>query len=808
MLSLLNNIRFSFRILRKNPGLTAAVAITLALGIGATTAIYTVVYATLLAPMPYPKPNQLVMVWQTVRGQRNGANSAGDFLDWKQQSTVFQDLCAFSGATFNLAGKEEPENVNAQYSSPGMYNMMGVPFIMGRDFLPEEGIAGKNQVAILSNRLWKHLGADPKIIGKTITLNQNPYTVVGVWAPGQPDRLPWELNVPLVFNPAQTNHEAHWLNVIGRLKDGVTLAQANANMAAVAEHIAQANPRSNKGWGASVEPLQNDFLSANFKLTLWLLLAAVGFLLLIACVNVANLLLAKGTMRQREIAIRTAVGATRRRIFAQFVTESLMLAALGGALGVGLGYALLKGIIAAMPPNTLPSEADVRLNIPVLLAAFAATTIAGLLFGCAPAWYASRVDPAETLKEGGRSGSSRFRNRLRRLLVVGEITLALALLAGAGLAIHSFWNLNNVDLGVQTDHVLTFNLPMNKEVDMSAEQIVAYYQQIMRKIEAVPGVESASGSTGMPLGGEGFGMDYTIAGGPSYADPSQRPDAGFGMVTPGYYKTYGIRLVKGRSFTDADHAASLHVATVNEQFVRHNFPGKDPIGQVVDVEQILPGQFKLGPSQPWVIVGVFHDVRGGNFERQHDEIDVPFAQSPWSSIAVGVRTAGDPGTMTKTIAAAVHSVDPTLALDRVQTLDQVRDQDLSGDRFNLILYIFFGTLALALAAVGIYGVMAFSVSQRAHEIGVRMALGAGRGCVVRMILLEGALLAGEGSLLGLGAAWLVGRAMHSTLYGVGSFDLAAFSAAALFLFVAALTACYFPARRAATVDPMQALRAE
>jgi len=807
VLNILRNLRYSLRMLRKNPGLTATVVITLALGIGATTAIYTVVYATLIARMPYPKPDQLVMVWSRIQGFRNVV-SAGDFLDWKQQSSVFQDLAAFSGTSFNMAGKSEPEMVDAQYSSPGMYNMMGVPFLMGRDFLPEEGVVGKDHEAILSNRLWKRLGADPKIVGKTILLDQKPYTVVGVWRAGQPDRLPWELNVPLAFTPAQINHDFHWLVVMGRLKDGVTLQQANANMKAVTDHIAQANPRSDKGWGATVEPLQNDFLGDNVKLTLWLLLAAVGLVLLIACVNVANLLLAKGTTRQREIAIRTAVGATRRGIFVQFVTESLTLAAFGGALGVGLGYALLRGILAAMPRNSLPSEADVRLSVPVLLVTIAATTLAGLLFGCAPAWYAARVDPAESLKEGDRSGTGRLRSRLRQLLVVGEFTLALALLAGAGLAIHSFWNLNHVDLGVQTDHILTFGLPMNKGMNYTPDQIIAYYQQIVRSIEAAPGVESASASTGMPLRGPGFGMPFTIKGQPEFTDPSQRPAAGFGMVTPGYFSTFGVRLVKGRSFTDADNAGSPGVAVVNEQFVRHYLPGKNPIGQVLNVEQIIPGVQKLGPYQAWEIVGVYHDVRGGAFDRQREEILIPFYQSPWSFVAVGARTAGDPAAMTKTIAAAVHSVDPTLALDHVETLDQVRDEDLSGDRFSLLLYVCFAVIALALAAVGIYGVMAFSVGQRSHEIGVRMALGAGRDRVVRMILREGALLAAVGLVLGLGGAYFVGRAMRSTLYGVGTIDLAAFGAVAAILLIAALVACYFPARRAASIEPMQALRTE
>jgi putative ABC transport system permease protein len=807
MQSTMQNLRYALRMLRKSPGLTATMVFTLALGIGATTAIYTAVYATLIAPMPYPHPDQLVMVWSKIQGFRN-VTAAQDFLDWQQQSKSFQGLKAFTGTSFNMAGKQEPEMVPARMVTPGSCNMIGNRFILGRDFLPEEGVDGKDHVAILMNKLWRRLGSDPNIIGKQIMLDQKPYTVVGVFAPGATDRLNEDLLVPLVFTPQQKNHDFHWLLVLGRLKDGVTLQQAQADMDAVTAHIAQANPRSNKGWGARVEPLQNDFLGDNIKLTLWLLLGAVGCVLLIACVNVANLLLAKGTSRQREIAIRTAVGATRRTIFLQFVTESLVLASIGGIVGVGVGYAMLRGLIAALPEGTLPSEANLSLNLPVLAVAIAATTLAGLLFGCAPAWYASRLDPAETLKEGGRSGSGRVRLRLRQALVVGEFTLALALLAGAGLAIHSFWNLNHVDLGVQTDHILTFGLPMNKGMDYTPEQIVAYYQQIVRRIESTAGVESASASTGMPLQGAGFGMPFTIKGQPAFADPSQRPAAGFGMVTPDYFKTYGVRIVRGRVFTDADNAGSVHVALVNEQFARHYLPNKNPVGQTLNIEQIIPGVQKLGPYQAWEIVGVYHDVRGGAFEQQREEILVPFYQSPWIFVAFGVRTAGDPAAMTKTIAAAVHSIDPTLALARVRTLDQIRDEDLSGDRFSLLLYASFAAIALALAAIGIYGVMAFAVGERSHEIGVRLALGASRERVVRMVLREGLALAGIGLALGLVGAYFVGREMRSTLYGVGSIDVSAFCAVGAVLLASALVACYFPARRAAAVDPMKALRIE
>jgi putative ABC transport system permease protein len=803
----LQNIRYALRMLRKNPGLTATVIFTLALGIGATTAIYTVVYATLIAPMPYPNPNQLVMVWSRIQGFRNGV-SAGDYLDWQEQGKSFQALKAFTGTSFNLGGKQEPEMVPAQMSTVGMYTMLGNRFVMGRDFLPEEGIDGKAHVTILTNRLWKKLGADPNIIGKQLMLDQKPYSVVGVLAPGQADKLPSQLIVPLVFTPEQKNHDFHWILVMGRLKSGVTMQQAQADMDAVTNHIAQANPRSNKGWGARVDPLQNDFMGDDVKLTLWLLLGAVGCVLLIACVNVANLLLAKGTSRQREIAVRSALGATRRDVFVQFVTESLVLAGFGGVVGLGVGFALLRGFIAAMPEGTLPSESDPSLNLPVLAVTIAATTIAGLLFGCAPAWYASRLDPAETLKEGGRSGSGKVRLRLRQSLVVGEFTLALALLAGAGLAIHSFWNLNHVDLGVRTDHILTFGLPMNKGMNFKPEQISAYYQQIVRTIESTAGVESASLSTGMPLQGAGFGMPFTIAGQPDFADPSQRPSAGFGMVTPDYFKTFGIRPVKGRFFTEDDNAGSLRVAVVNEQLVRHYFPNKNPIGQILNVEQIIPGVEKLGPYQAWQIVGVYHDVRGGSFQRQREEILVPFYQSPWIFVAAGVRTAGDPAAMTKTIAAAVHSIDPTLALADVRTLEQIRDEDLSGDRFSILLYASFAAIALALAAIGIYGVMAFAVGERSHEIGIRMALGATRHGVVRMVLREGLLLAVCGLLLGLVGAYFVGHAMRSTLFGVGSIDPSAFCAVGAILLVSALVACYVPARRAAAVDPMKALRIE
>jgi putative ABC transport system permease protein len=525
-------------------------------------------------------------------------------------------------------------------------------------------------------------------------------------------------------------------------------------------------------------------------------------------VNVANLLLSKGTTRYKEVAVRTSLGASRANIFAQFLTESLVLALIGGLLGVGVGALCLHGLIAIMPPGTLPSEADLSLNLPILLFSLAASTLAGLLFGCLPAWYATRVDPGEALKEGGRSSSGSGRHRLRKVLVIGEFALALTLLTGAGLAIHSFWNLTRVDLGLNTNHVLTFFLPVPDARPKDPAQIAAYYQRMIESIKSVPGVLDVSTGTGLPLYGMGFGMPFTIAGQPDFSDPSQRPAAGFGMVTPDYFKTFGIQVIRGRSFTDQDNAASVRVAMVNENFAQKYFKDKDPLQQRLMVEELIPGVTKLGAPISWQIVGVYHNVRSRGLRQDNPEIAIPFWQIPWPSATIGVRTAGDPALMTKSIAAAVHAVDPQIALAQSRTMDEIKSNLLSGDRFTMVLYFSFAVLALLLAAVGIYGVMAFTVAQREHEIGLRMALGASRNNVVNLILKEAMVLALLGLGLGLIGAFFVGRAMHSTLYGIASIDYAAVSVVALVLLSVALLASWLPARRASAVEPMQALRGE
>ena len=621
MRNVIRNLHFGLRLLSRNLAFTSVALLALTLGIGANTAIFSVIYGALLSPLPYPNPDQLVMVWSKANGHRNSV-SAGDYLDWKRQNSVFQDMVAWSEGTFSLSASGHLEAMQARIPSPGFFNMQGIPLWLGRDFLPEEGQPGRNHVVVMTYRLWQErFGSDPHIIGQEMRLNAEPYTVVGVLAAGMPDRFEAHLFVPLTITPERINHDRHWLVVMGRLKPGVTLEQANADMDGVTRRIAEVYPVSNKGWGASVEPLKNDFTSRDTIKNLWLLLGAVSFVLLIACVNVANLLLARGTIRQKEVAVRASLGATRWELFSQFLAPTgapsrglFSLAVIGGALGVGLASMLLKVIVVLLPPFSIPTEADIRLNLPVLLFSLVATVLAGVLCGCAPAWQISHWNLSDALKEGGRSPSSRGRHGMRRTLVVIEFALALTLLAGAGLVIHSFWKLTSVDLGFRQDHLLTFSLPIAVERFTQPAQITALYRQLLEKIEALPGITSAAASTGAPVVGTNWSMAFSIAGQPP-VDRSSRPSAGFTMVTPGYFRTFGIPIARGRSFTEQDAAGSVPVAIVNETFVKKYLSNVDPLMQRVVVQQLRLGS--LGSPIEWQIVGVYRDVHNEGVRREN-----------------------------------------------------------------------------------------------------------------------------------------------------------------------------------------------
>jgi putative ABC transport system permease protein len=798
------NLGYSLRTLLKNKGFAITAVLTLALGIGATTAIFSVVYAV-FEPMPYPRSEQLVMVWSKVRGGR-GSVASNDFVEWRKRSTSFQGLNAWSGASFNIAAVDRPEQVAGSQRTPGFFTMEGLPMFLGRDFLPEESEPGRNHVVILSNRLWsQHFNADRGIIGKDIRMNGEPYAVIGVLPPGMHDRFNSQVWVPLDVTQDPNNRDPQSMLVMARLKDGVSIEQAQSEMNLIAGQLQTEFPKSNANRTASVESLHLNFLTDATRRNLWLLMGAVGFLLLIACVNVANLLLARGTSRQREVALRAALGASRGRLFAQFLTESLVLAVMGGALGILLAGAIIDVISAVMPPvgTMLPSEADIRISIPVLLFTIAVTTIAGLLFGSAPAWQATRLDLNQVLKMGSRTGAGGARRSGRRALVIAEFSLALTLLASGGLALKSFWNLTRIDLGIRTEQVLSFRLPVPANRLTDADQVRSYYQQMLEKVQAIPGVRTAAVMTGVPARGPGFGRRFSIVGQPE--NPSERTAAAFQMVTPGYVEALGIRVVKGRDIDEHDTPNSPRVAMVNERLAQRYFPNVDPLTQHLSMEDVLPGG-KPGKRVELQIVGVFHNVRNAGSREEYSEIVVPFWQSPWPQTSMVVRTDGDPKSVTKSIAAAVGSVDPDLPLAGVKTVDEIVGESLAIDRFSVVLFSSFGVLGLLLAAIGIYGVMAFTVAQRTQEFGVRMALGAQRTRVVSLVLKEGTTLALIGAAIGLGGAYLVGRAMQSTLYGVGAMDARAFGAVAFVLVAAALAACLLPAWRASRVEPIVALR--
>jgi putative ABC transport system permease protein len=804
-----SDVRLAVRQMMKAPGFSLAAVATLALGIGPTTAIFTVVYATFLAPMPYRDPEQLVILWsKSPTGARNLVSS-GDALAWKKAATSFQHLEPIDVRLFTLTTGDEPMRVRARLATPDGHRMSGEGMALGRDFLPEDDDPGKNHVVLLSNRIWRLIyGADPGIIGRDIRLDGLPYTVIGVLPPGVSDRLPPDLWIPLTFDPHEITHAARTLEVKGRLKPGVSIEQAQQEINSIVAELARREPATNKGWSVVVEPMQNSFLPAATRTTLWLLLAAVGFVVAIACVNVANLLLARGTAHEREVAIRASLGASAGRIVRQVITTSFVLAAAGGALGILAGAWLLQGLLVFFPRGTLPAEADPRLSVPVLLFALLTTTACAVLFGSAPAWHASRVDVTETLRHGGRTSHGGGRRRLLQGLVLAELALTVTSLAGAGLAIHSFWNRTQVDLGVQTENILTFSLPVTQQQLNTGERIESFYRQVLERLRSVRGVSDPSLSLATPIMGLPFRMPFHLGGTPPCA-PSC-PDAAVRVVTPGFFETFGVPMVRGRPFTDDDRPGGLRVALVSQQFADQYLRDVDPLRQRIELKELGAGPPTSAPIHEWQVVGVFRTIHNsqelGGINRP--EVILPFWQSPLLDPGIALRTEGDPQTVRRDVAAAVRSVDPDLPLVNVRTITDILRGRLASDRRNVALYGGLAVVALLLAALGVYGVMAFSVTQRTPEIGLRIALGAVQAEVRNRILGEGLTLAVGGLALGAVGAYALGRAMQSTLFGIGAINLPVLLAVGTVLLATALLACYLPARRASAVDPMIALRQE
>ncbi len=802
--NLMQDIRYGIRMLLKKPGFTLIAVLALALGIGANSAIFSVVNSVLLRPLPFDSPDQLVMVYESrpQRGFLRGTVTPLDFIDWRAQNQVFSHVVAFNYGNYNLATGGDPERVTGVNASPDIFELLGVKPLLGRTFTPEEEKQGNHRVVILDYRFWQsQFGGDSNVIGRSLTIDGEPYTVAGVLPDGfhfiveNEDPQVW---VPLSFKPDNLTRGGHFLRLLARLKPGVTIEQAQSDMTTVAGRLEQQYPDTNTGHLSFVAPLHSEIVG-DVKPALLMLLGAVGLVLLIACANVANLMLARAAARQKEVAIRTALGARRLRLIRQFLTESLILALVGGSIGLLLalwGVDILTSII----PEDIPRLSEMRLDGRVLVFTFGISLLTGLIFGLAPALQASKPDLNETLKDGGRGGSAGFRRqRLLSMFVVCEIALALILLIGSGLLIKSFLRLQHTKPGFSPDNLLSMDisLPDSKYPEMINQ--TTYFHQLLEKVRGLPGVESATLITPLPYSQMNLSLSFSVEGRPP-ASPGQRTSAAWRTVGTDYFQTMKIPLLRGRAFTEKDVTGAPNAMIINDTFAKRFFPDEDPIGQHMTIGY---------NDTKGEIVGIVGDVKFAGLDSEPSpEMYTPYAQTPWQSTSLIVRTTASPSDMAAAVRSQVQSLDKDMPVSSIKTMDQRLSESVARPRFNTLLLSLFAAVALILSAVGIYGVMSYSVSQRTHEIGIRMALGAQKGDVVKLVVRQGMVLAGIGLVIGVGGALLLSRLMASFLFGVSATDPLTFTGVSLVLALAAFLACYIPARRATKVDPMVALRYE
>jgi putative ABC transport system permease protein len=713
-------------------------------------------------------------------------------------------MAAFTGSWLTMTGSGEPERVNARQVSIEYFEVLGSTVATGRTFLPEEARPGHSNVMLLSHRFWfKKLGGDPNILGKDILLDGTSYKVVGTLpADSWFDRHFADVWMPLPETRANANRDFHFLNAYGRLRPGVTLAQARAEMDNIAARIAHDYPASNKGWGITIDPFLDRIVAQQIKDSLKVLFAAVGAVLLIACVNLANLLLARSAARERELWVRMSIGAGRGRLVRQFLTESLVLALAGGLAGFGLGYALLQAMLAGMPAGTLPIQADVRLDWRVLGFLFAVAVVAGVLFGLAPALAAGRKDLAGGLREGQR-GSTGGGQRLRQVLIVAEVALSFVLVANAGVLIRSFMRVAGVELGVRTEGVLTMQLPRAMQRDTDGAREVLLMNRVREAVATVPGVLDSSLTSAMPLQGWGFGMPYRLPG------KTGGGGGGFKIVSPEYFQTVGMRILAGRGLSVTDRANAPLVTVINETLAKRDFKGQNPVGQHISIQRIVTGKHELGPYVPWEVVGVVSDERTNGLESDFSPgTYVTFDQSPIIGMGLAVRTHGDPLRLTKSIENAIWSVNKDQAIVDVKPFDQLKSESAAGRRFNTLLLASFALLALVLAAVGIYGVVSYSVTQRTREMGIRAALGASRGSLLALALRSSVVLAAVGLAVGGAGIHWTQKLIATMLFQTQATDVATLAAVSGVLALTVLLASLIPARKAASTDAAIALRDE
>jgi putative ABC transport system permease protein len=809
--SLTQDVRYGVRMLAKHRAFTAVAVFTLALGIGANTAIFSVVNELLLRPLPYRDADRIVMLWEvTPEGRHQNTTSRANFRAWRSQNTSYENVAAFSDQRFNLTGDGEPEELSVQMATPELFKILGVDPLLGRTFLPDDD--GKPPVAVLSYGLWqRRFGGQASVIGQPITLSSVKFTVIGVMpanfqfhikqrsGTGRPAEL-WTI-LPMTVGPG-ANERGRFLSVVGKLKDGVTVDRAAAELRTIEARLSDEVPQFNKNFSAEVLPLREQFFG-NVRRPLWLMLGAVGFVLLIACANVANLLLSLATSREKEIAVRAALGARRTRIVRQLLTESLLLALLGSALGLGFAWLGIKALML-ISPKDLVSFQSVSLKMTVLLWTLGVSILTGIIFGLAPALHISRLNLNDSLKDGGKSesGQASGSRRLRSALVVSEIALAVVLLASAGLLIRSFIRLQQVDRGFQTDNILTMVVRLPDAKYPQDAQVVAFFNQALEKVRQLPSVRSAGMVNHLPLyGGLGSNTGFKILGRPE-PPPGQGPSTDVRVVDSEYFTTMGIPLLRGRNFTSDELREPRQKILINEVLARTYFASEDPIGQRLDV-----GMFEK--PTPAEIIGVVGNVRYDSLvDESPPAVYFPHPDLAYSFMTLVVRTDGEPAAIAPAIQREIRTLDPNQPVSDLRTMNQVMSEWVSRSRFNTLLLGLFAGLATLLSAVGIFGVMNYSVALRTRELGLRLAVGAQPRQVLLLVLKQGLLLTIAGVILGLAAAFALTRLLSGLLFGVAAVDVTTFATISLLLVVVSLLACYLPARRAMRIDPLRALRYE
>jgi putative ABC transport system permease protein len=808
MSNLWKDLRYAVRMMLRQPGFTVVAILTLGLGIGANSAIFSVVNAVLLKPLPYPEPEQLVMLWESKTEAGMGARFKGtvsfpNFKDWREQNDSFRDLAAYQQAGYSLPGKDAPERVTGTMVSPNFFDVIGVRPQTGRAFSEAEKEPGASRVVVLSDALWRrNFGGDAGLIGRQITLSGEAYTVIGVMPQGfQFPSRSTQLWTPLDLTPDQlTNRDNHWLMVLGRLKPAATLEQAQAGMSTIASRIEQQYPDIQTGRDIQLVPLQEELVQF-VRPALLVLLGAVGFVLLIACTNVANLLLARSAARRREIAIRTALGAGRWRLIRQFLTESVLLFILGGTLGLLISKWGMDFLVN-WASGFMPRAGEVRLDARVVGFTLLLSFLTGVIFGLAPAIQSSKTDVQSALKEGGNSGQSQRRNWIRSGLVIAEIAAALVLLVGAGLLIKSFNRLLTTDTGVKAENVITMGLTLPQSLYSTQQSRTLFYQQVLERVASTAGVESAGVVNLLPIQNSGYNGKIWIEA-EAVPQPGSEPIAEYRATSPDYFRALGIPLVEGRFFNQQDRERAVPVAIVNQTFVKRYLRGRDPLGSRIRKEE----------TEWLMVVGVVGDVRqSGLTQNIMPEVYTPYAQPESGTLTQGmtlvVRATGDSAETVANVRRAVLQVDPAQPVHNVQTMQEVIYRSVSDRRLTMMLLTIFAGVALFLAMIGIYSVMSYVVTQNTREIGIRMALGAQGRDVLKLVVGQGLMLTIVGIALGLAASLALTRLIKSLLFGVTATDPLTFTCVSLFLILVAVLACYIPARRATRVDPMVALRYE